>query len=492
MAALPSQEAPPAKDVLAPTRPTDAGLLSGLDGTVLRFLGIPYAAPPVGLLRWRAPLPAQPWPGVRQATQFGPDCFGHPLLRKGSRAPSMSEDCLYLNVWCPPETSTPRPVLVWIYGGGFLGGSSALPYYDGTALARRGVVVVSFNYRANVFGFFAHPELSRESQGQASGNYGLLDMLAALGWVKRNISSFGGDPSRVTVFGESAGATSLGLLLTSPMSAGLFSGAILQSPGLMRPLATLAEGEVAGEQLGDLAQLRNMSATDLMLRVGPGMSVSRGLLSPRQTGPIQDGWLLPLSDADAIAGGHFARIPIIIGSNADEGRLFVKHLPVNTVAEYRKYLSTQFGGAAAATEERYPATSDNDVKAALSQLFGDTQFNHGVDAFSDTFARWNVPVWRYRFNGNVGGDRLPATHGDEIPYVFGTFEHDALEIWPSLRDEVKDADQALSRHMATAWTTFAERGDPNWEDILSWKAYGEDGAIAVFGSAGTEGSIPLK
>jgi len=473
-------------------RETQTGKVQGLDGDVMSFRGIPYASPPMGPLRWRAPGPPERWTGVRSATQFGSDCFGSPHLRKGSLAPGPSEDCLYLNVWAPRDASPGRyPVMVWIYGGGFTGGSAAMPFYDGEALAKQGVVVVTFNYRTNILGFFAHPALSRESGNGVSGNYGLLDVLAALRWVQENAGAFGGDRDRVTVFGESAGASAIGLLLTSPLSQGLFSGAILESPGLMRPLATLAESSAAGEQLGsDLTQLRATDPAALMARAASTIPASRNLRQPRPIGPIIDGVVLPRSDGEAIAAGALASVPVIIGSNADEGRIFVDRAPVETAADYQAYLQTQFGDQAGALARCYPVTADAEVKATVSRVFGDNQFNNGIDAFSAALSRRSTPVFRYRFNGNTGDGRLPATHGEEIPFVFNTLIPDEVGLFSWLPRGGTPHDQALARAMSRAWTTFAKRGDPNGDGPVVWPAYKPGGQIMTFGPTGAAKAQP--
>ena len=463
-----------------PVRSTQAGEVAGVDGDVLSFKGIPYAAPPVGDRRWRLPAPPQRWKGVRQAAQFGADCFGDARLRQGSLAPNMSEDCLYLNVWTPRDAGVgKRPVMVWVYGGSFIGGTSAMPLYDGAALARKGVVVVTFNYRTNIFGFFAHPALSSESQNGMSGNYGLLDILAALKWVKTNIGAFGGDPGQVTVFGESAGASALGLLLTSPQSQGLIQRAILESPGLTRPLATLAESSALGSTLGDLNSLRSLDAAALMSLAQSGLPAVRSLEKPRPIGPIVDGWVLPRSDRDAIDSGRFLHVPLLIGSNADEGRLFTRAIPVTTRDDYQRYLESQFGPRAPAMARCYPATSDQDVPQALSRLFGGQEFIRGIDAFSAAWASRNVPVWRYRFDGPGDPGALPPTHAGELAFVF-------------LLAGSTEADRSLSERMATAWTTFAKSADPNNPTIPRWPTYSPTGSLLVFGpTVGTEPTRPL-
>lgn len=455
--------------IVAPIRSTQAGEVAGVEGDVLSFKGIPYAAPPVGARRWQAPVPPERWDGVRQATQFGADCFGDARLRQSSLAPGMSEDCLYLNVWTPRDPgAAKRPVMVWVYGGSFTGGAAAMPLYDGAALARKGVVVVTFNYRTNIFGFFAHPALSKESPHGVSGNYGLLDILAALRWVKDNIGAFGGDPSQVTVFGESAGASALGLLLTSPQSQGLMQRAILESPGLTRPLATLPESSALGSKLGDLSKLRSMDAAILMSLAQSEAPSVRRLETPRPIGPIVDGWLLPRSDRKAIDTGRFLHIPLVIGSNADEGRLFIRAIPVTTRSEYQRYLESQFGAGAAAMARCYPAKTDQDVPQALSRLFGALEFIHGIDAFSAAWADRKIPVWRYRFDGPGDPGALPPTHAGELPFVF-------------LRAGSTPADRSLSERMATAWTAFAKAGDPNDPTLPVWPRYSPTGSLLVFG-----------
>lgn len=481
-AARAQEETMPAPPLI---RTTLGGQVSGLDGEVQTFKGIPYAAPPIGPLRWRPPQPVEAWSGVRPATEFGADCYGAARLRKGSLAPAVSEDCLYLNIWAPRGAANRRlPVMVWVYGGSFVGGSSAMTFYDGSVLARRGVIVVTFNYRTHVLGFLAHPELTRESPDGASGNYGLLDILAALRWVKGNIAGFGGDPDRVTVFGESAGASAIGLLLTSPLSTDLVDGAILESPGLARPLATLPEAEAAGQKLGNLQQLRAMEPQVLMAHADAAIKPSRDLRKPRPVGPIIDGRVLPRSDTEAIAEGRLQPVPVIVGSNAEEGRLFVERLPVDTVSAYQAYLSEQFPEKASDMARCYPAAADGDVKPALARLFGDNQFIHGIDAFSAALARRDAPVWRYRFVGNAGADRPVATHGDELPFVFGNFEPNALGMFPWLKSGATEADRRLAREMVTAWTSFAKRGDPNADALAKWPAYRPGGPIMTFGPGG--------
>lgn len=448
-----------------PVRSIETGYIRGSGGVVATFRGIPYAAPPTGALRWKPPAPTRNWKGVRDARTFGSDCIQAEQMRRNSRAPGMSEDCLFLNVWEPRHRKSAKlPVMLWVYGGSFLGGSSSNPVQDGTALARQGAIVVSFNYRTGIFGFFSHPELSRESDHNASGNYGIMDTIAALRWVRRNIAAFGGDPDRITVFGESSGASLLGMTLVSPLSKGLFRGAILQSPGVLRPLGTLVDAEARGSAIGrDLAMLRGLSARDLQEKAAASIPAVRALSQPRIFGPTIDGWVLPTSDQEALRRGAVLKVPLIIGGNAAEGRLFVSNWPIGTVAKYEAFVASNFGGNAPAVLREYRASSDDDVKPQLARLFADNQFNKGNAAFADRMSELGVPVWRYLFAAPIGPDQLPATHGDELPFVFDTLSGHA-----SKRDE------QLSRLISAAWVRFAEKGNPNGGALPSWPNYGKD------------------
>ncbi|MBC7469994.1 MAG: carboxylesterase family protein, partial [Ramlibacter sp.] len=329
-------EAPPAQVVVT----TSEGAVQGATLPLRRgkavnvFKGIPYAAPPVGPLRWKPPQPAAPWKNVRPALDFGPDLPQTPNPRL--RAPAQSEDCLYLNVWTPDGAAPGSlPVMVWIHGGGFVGGSGSDLLSDGALMAHRNVVVVGFNYRAGLFGFLAHPGLSRESPNHVSGNYGLLDQIAALHWVQRNIVAFGGDPQRVTAFGVSAGSASISLLLASPMGKGLFQQAILQSAGAARPLATLAEAEQAGTALGDdIDALRALPAQALFENTSLLSPRVRGLTTPRLLRPIRDGWLLPEDERQVFKAHRLHAMPLLVGSNADEGSLLTRAWPIDSVASY--------------------------------------------------------------------------------------------------------------------------------------------------------------
>jgi carboxylesterase type B len=300
---------------------TRFGAVAGDGSDILAFKGIPYAAPPVGPLRWKPPAPPASWEGVRAANTFGADCMRKP--GGSTRASGISEDCLTLNIWAPANLAQNKlPVMVFVYGGSFINGSGSRPLYDGEALACKNVVLVTFNYRTGVFGFLAHRLLTQESSRNSSGNYGLMDIVAALKWVKENIAGFGGDPGRVTLFGESSGASAISLLLTSPLAKGLFERAILESPGAMRPISNLEVAEKAGDVIGnDLDRMRSLSASEVLALTDRMVPAVRGLTTPRALGPINDGWVLRGDERAAFASGRVLPVPLIVGGNSDEGRI---------------------------------------------------------------------------------------------------------------------------------------------------------------------------
>jgi para-nitrobenzyl esterase len=455
----------------------------GAEGAV--FKGIPYAAAPVGALRWRAPQAAPRWDGVRDALAFGPDFpqAAHPR----NRAPRQDEDCLYLNVWTPTLGRDARlPVMVWIHGGGFVAGSGSDLRTDGERLAAEGAVVVSLNYRSGLFGFLAHPALSRESPQQVSGNYGLLDQLAALAWVREHIAVFGGDPARITAFGGSAGSASISLLLAAPPARGAFDRAILHSPGAGRPLAGLRDAEQAGLKLGpDLDALRALPATQVLARTSLLNPAVRGLTTPRVLRPIRDGWLLPDDERPAFRAGRMQAMPLIVGSNTDEGTVLTKSWPVDTLAAYRQQIDANFGPAAADAMALYPAHGDADARRAVAAMFADTQFNYGTRLLAQCMARLEARTFKYLFERRRPDQRDGPHHGDEVAYAFGTFDRA-----PAGETASYDAqDAALSAAMRRAWVSFAASGDPNTAGVPRWEAYRpqEDNHLAL-GDAPRPGS----
>ena len=427
-------------DTLAPTddavAKTRSGLVSGTsapDG-IVAFKGIPYAAPPVGALRWRPPSPPPSWNGIRSGSHFGDDCMQTPYVI--STGQKVSEDCLTLSVWTGSDYGKAhRPVMVFFYGGAFIGGSSAYPLYDGAKLAREGVVVVGFNYRVGIFGFLAHPQLSAESPQHASGNYGLLDQIAALRWVRDNIEAFGGDPQRVTAFGESAGASSIAVLMTSPLASGLFQRAIIQSPTLP-PLATLAAAQTAGAQVGtDIAALRKLDAAQLLTyndrffpRSGQRTAGSMGFPAP-----IVDGYVMREQPRLVFEQGHAQAVPTIVGVNADEGRMF-------------------------AGEGSSPAES---------ATVGDGLFVESARWIARGMAQHEAQTFAYVFTRSVNGGPLPPTHSEELPFVFGTLDEPSFIKHPA----PDAADLGLSALLRRTWAQFASSADPNGAGLSQWPRF---------------------
>jgi para-nitrobenzyl esterase len=464
--------------------------------TLKVFKGISYAAAPVGPLRWRPPQPGYSWSSVRDVLQFGPD-FPQAVVanRPASGAPSQGEDCLYLNLWAPADVSPcdaangGLPVMVWVHGGGFERGSGADYASDGAALAAQGVVVVSFNYRCGLFGFMAHPALSQESAHGVSGNYGLLDQIAAFNWVKHNIAAFGGDANRVTAFGVSAGSASIALLLTSPLGKGLFQQAILHSPGAARPLASLADAEqLAVAQLGsDIDALRDLSAQALLAKTSLMSPKVRGLTTPRVLRPIRDGWLLPEDERPVLKAGRMHVMPLIVGSNADEGSMLTKTWPVDTLQQYREMVRTNFGDATGVVTEVmsvYPVATDSDARLRVGEMFADTQFNYGTWLLADAMAKQEPRTWRYLFLRRRPHQRDGPHHGEEVSHVFGTY----AQLNPGQPADFDAGDERVSDAMMKAWVAFASHANPNAPGLAQWSPYAaaQDNHL-VFGDTVEEG-----
>jgi len=458
--ALASHFAAPQATEPAPIVALDSGRVEGvrLDEGLCVFRGIPYAAPPVGELRWRAPEAVSPWEGVRPATEFGPACPQSPLIAflSGEPLPATSEDCLTLNVWTPAlGESSPRPVLVWIHGGGFVGGWAHQRLYDGAVFAERGLVFVSLQYRLGPLGYLALPELVED--GDAPANHGLLDQLAALRWVQRNIAAFGGDPARVTVMGESAGATSVLALCTSPAARGLFQGAIAESTWVSETtFVPLARARGAGRALGArllpdgerlLAALRALPADALWQRLGPSFQPWLAL----------DGATLRETPAEAFAAGRHNDVPLLAGTTAEEGTAFLPLFPTRGVEEFRARLTGDFGAAAEEALALYPVAADADVPRELARLITDRWFVHGTR----DLLRGMSHSWQYEFaRANPAQPSLGAHHAVELPYVFGQLPAGAAAV-----------DRALSERMLEHWVRFAETGDPNAPGLPPWPAF---------------------
>jgi para-nitrobenzyl esterase len=442
----------------------DTGLVSGTAGLnpdVRIFEGIPYAAPPVGDLRWKTPKPAAKWEGVREATKFGANCEqrqanggGFPPNGGIRPEPGMSEDCLFLNVYTAAKgAKEKRPVMVWIHGGALTSGAGGI--YNGEGLAAKGAVVVSINYRMGVFGYFSHPELSKESDRNASGNYGFLDQVAALEWVQKNIAAFGGDPKRVTIFGESAGSWSVNYLTASPLAKGLFQRAIGESGAEFAPTRKLADAEKAGAKLGTLAELRAKSADELN-------KIQGGYL-----GPVVDGYFLPDEVETIYAQGKQNDVPTLIGSNEDEGTLFT---PATTKGDsFKQLASRRFGDNAGAFLKLYPFTSDAEARRAQAASMRDQTFGWEMR----TWARMQTKtgkskVFMYFFSHVPPGIRpeLGAQHGAEIAYVFDYPNHKNATDTPWA-----DYDRKLADAVSSYWYNFAASGDPNGKGLTKWVAF---------------------
>jgi para-nitrobenzyl esterase len=454
---------------------TSLGAIAGtLDGSVRVFRGIPFAAPPVGARRWAPPAAPAPWTGVHDGSRFGDDPMQLPDPKRNSRAAAMSEDCLTLNIWTPAEPPAGgAPVLVWFDGGGFIAGTGARAATDGTPFARCGVVLVTANYRVGAFGYLAHPGLTAESPHRASGNYGLHDQLRALHWVREHIAAFGGDPARVTAFGESAGGASVAALLISPLARGLVDRVIMQSPGSFRPLSPLADAERAGVVAGgdDLATLRALSSDDVLAlnpKINPAV---RGLTIPRPLRPIIDGWSIPRDEVEAFVAGDFAPLPTLVGSNADEGGFFSTTIPVQTVDDLRAYLHQNFPGAEDEAWATYGTDDPAAVKRAVGDVFGDAQFSYGARGLARTIAVRQPQTFRYVFT-HAGALTAPQpVHADDIPYVFGT-------------GDFHGRDREVSDVLLSAWVNFAATGDPNGAGVPAWAPYdvARDNALELGGS----------
>ena len=444
------------------------------------FLGIPYAAAPVQELRWKAPQAPKQWNDIRQCFNFAAD--SPQTVNPSYRAPHQSEDCLFLNVWSPAVNSSQKlPVMVWIYGGGFVAGSGSDPVSDGALMASKGVVVVSFNYRAGVFGFLAHPALSAESECNVSGNYGLLDQIAALKWVQKNITQFGGDPNRVTLFGFSAGSASIALLLACSHAKGLFHQSILQSPGSARPLATLPEAEALSlKELGsDLAHLRSLDSQQILKLTGLFNPKIRGLTTPRILRPILDGYLLTQNERDVLKSHQQAMLPMIVGSNLDEGSLLTKDWTIKSINDYVGLVNVNFKDFASEAFQLYSAKNESEVTGAVAQLFGDTQFNYGTRLLAQSNSNRVEKTWRYLFAKRRPSQADGPHHGQEVAHVFGNLSAKMTAV----ENDYDQQDKYISDTMLKYWVQFAYTGNPNQASLPGWPKYeiGLDNMI-VFGN----------
>jgi para-nitrobenzyl esterase len=456
---------------------TSGGLITGTTASrpgVRAYLGIPYAAPPVGEFRWHVPRPPAEWTNVRAAERFAPSCM------QGSNTPfgpwtteflllgAVSEDCLYLNVWTAARSGERRPVLVYVYGGGFSSGSGDVPVYDGAPLAEKGLVVVNMNYRVGALGFLAHPELSAERG--VSGNYGLLDQVAALEWVRDNIAAFGGDPQRVAIAGQSAGAISVFLLTASPMAKGLFQRAVIESgPGGLASFGigasrSVARPRVEAESDGvrfaaalgakNLAELRRLPASKF---AGGGAGI--------RFGPVIDGRFLLENPAETFAAGRQNDVPTITGLNADEGSASPTYGRA-TAEQFRQQITQRYGERAAQFLAAYPAATDNEARRAQIESGRDAGIAGVTRLLTERARTSRTPAFAYYFDRAIPWPERPefgAFHTAEVPYVFGTLD--------KLRRPWTDVDRKLSQTMMSYWASFAATGDPNGTGLPPWPAF---------------------
>lgn len=455
----------------------EQGIVQGFIEDGLRvFKGIPFATPPVGDLRWKAPQPPAKWEGIKETTEYGPAAY------QGGNPPSgKSEDCLYLNVWTPAQSADEKiPVLVWIYGGGFSFGSTAEPVYTGEKLAKKGVVFVSIAYRVNQLGFLAHPELSAENPNNVSGNYGILDMIAGLEWVQKNIAEFGGDPDKVTIFGESAGGIAVSMLCASPLAKGLFHGAISQSGGSFGPtrpttfpgenMKLLADAEKDGiayvERAGvtSLEELRALPVDSLPIGFGMGSGW-----------PIVDGYVIPDDQYNLYEAGKFNDTPILVGYNSDEGASFTRTKdPIEFIASVK----LRYGEYADELLKAYPL-DDTTVPKTARDLARDAAFGWHTWSWARLQAqKGSSKAYYYYFDQHPDypedspryGQGSP--HGQDVRYVF-------MHLDPE-NPQTTESDLALSEAMGTYWTNFAKYGNPNGEGVPEWPAFSDENPEVMY------------
>lgn len=465
---------------------TEFGKVQGtVENGLTVYRGIPFAAPPVGDLRWKAPKPPAKWNGVLQTTEFAPNCY------QGDGSGDVSEDCLYINIWSPARSAEEKlPVLVWIYGGGFSFGSSSDPVTRGEHLARKGVIVATINYRVGSLGFLAHPELSAESPHQVSGNYGLQDQIAGLEWIGRNIAAFGGDPEKVTIFGESAGGISVSMLSASPETKGLFIGAISQSGGSFGPtrpttypgenMKTLAQAETEGV---DYARQAGTATLEELRKLPPGkLPAGWGMGS---SWPIVDGWIIPDDQYRLYRAGRYNDVNVLIGYNSDEGLFFSRE---KTPEEYVENTRKRYGPWADKLLEVYPAGED-EVGRAARNLTRDAAFGWHTWTWARLqAATGDSKVFLYYFDQHTDFPEDSeqadhgAPHGADIPYVFQTYDTDDPKL--------TQADIRLSETMARYWVNFAKQGDPNGSGLPKWPVFTNDTRkVMVFRNGATVGGV---
>jgi para-nitrobenzyl esterase len=475
---------------------TPDGVLEGVisaDGKVRTFKGIPYAAPPVGSLRWKAPQPVEPWKRVRNAVEYGPRCMQAPIYDDMVfHDAGPSEDCLHLNLWMPAEPATKKlPVMVWIHGGGFTAGATSEPRQDGGNLSKRGVLVVSMNYRMGIFGFFSHAELDRESGHDASGNYGLLDQVAALQWVKKNIALFGGDPGNVTIFGESAGSFAVSALMASPLAQGLFQRAIGESGAYFgTTLELLPRAQSEKDQLEFAKTALGVTSLEA-LRAKPAAELLEASTKQHKVSfePNIDGYLLVEDVYTTYAQGRQSHVPLIAGWNADEGdyrEFFEKDEP--NAKNYAAHAKAVFGDHASEFLKVYPGGTDAEAKRSAQDFGGDQFIAYSTWKWIEMQqAMAHTPVYRYQFDQAppaADGSAGPrgAYHSAEIEFVFNVLSSKPLPWRPE--------DRKLSDLMSVYWSNFAKNGNPNGPGLPDWPAFRKSDGYPVMHLSSESRSAP--
>jgi para-nitrobenzyl esterase len=478
---------------LTTTVEVTGGTIEGVekDG-IFSYKGIPFAAPPVGDLRWKPPAPVQPWTGVTKADAFGLACM-QAANSMGNTAP-VCEDCLYLNVWTPAKNQGEKiPVIFWIHGGGFSGGSTSIPMYDGTGFAKKGVVFVSVAYRVGPFGFLAHPELSRES-GKGSGNYGLEDMIAGLEWVKENIARFGGDPSNVTIFGHSAGGMAVNMLAASPVTKGLFHRVICMSGGSFAPLQTsnqavtglgipsLGVAESSGEELlkvlgaADIKAARALSAEEIQKSIPGGMGGMRFR-------PVADGYVIPSDLYSIYQARRFNDTPILVGNTSNELGSFRGSGSI-TAAQFEQQIRSQYGPHADAILGVYPHSTDAEAAKSSKEISRDSMFAWSTWTWArlqSEKGRGEAFEYYYDYHAPTADG---AGHGSDVPYAFQT-------LTGGPQGAPKPEDLKLSDMISSYWVNFAKSGDPNGSGLPKWPAFAKkDPQVMVFDATPSARPVP--
>lgn len=470
---------------LGPIAEVAQGPLEGveLDSGVEAFLGVPYAAPPTGSFRWRDPAMPQPWTDVRAANTFAPACTQVGVSMPGEPEPRTSEDCLYLNIWTEGQPGDDLPVIVWIPGGAFKNGATSAPVYDGETLAQQGAVVVTVAYRLGALGFLAHPELTAESPQGGSGNYGLMDQIAALEWVSENIRAFGGDPGNVTLAGQSAGATSVSILMAAPRARGLFHRAIGQSGGLFEPTALAPHYQLAQAERDGQAFAESVGADSLAaLRALPASAFT----VPAATGlghPVIEPRVMPEAPYDVFAAGEQARTPLLVGFNADEARSLSSF---DSITDLDQAFGARWRGVPSQLLDGYRDMPAPDAMAAFER---DLRFGWDIWAWARLQSSAGVPVFAYRFErhppvtaGSIQGS-WRAGHFVDLWYMFGNLDQVG---W-----DASAVDQHLSEYMMRAWVNFARSGDPNGDDGQSWPRFeDQNGPILHLDLVPSAGPLP--